>query len=555
MNLINPYRFGEAPVPLPNHWWDLDDDGVWVDQGEKAAPGWDLSEGGTVTTVSSTIGGGGSRTVLDMNTVGYLEFDNGGTKTVAYDGTGEDMSVACWVNYDAVGSTLGAVIYWRDAVTSDAFQLFIQSTGEARFIVFNNGNNTNTADATTVDTLSTNTWYHLCGTFDSSTGTAKVYINGELKATVVNAVVNTLTATAAPFTLGTPSFVKGSTSQGYDGKLHAAGIWETTLTQEQVRGLYRSGDGGAHAEINWQVDGLWSSLAAVSSTISTWSGTGNTVYTRRAAHGEAANAFNGGVLMPDGKVCLVPAGSLYVGEYDPDTLTYTRRALHGEGANAFNGGVLMPDGKVCLVPRGSAYVGEYDPVALTYTRRAAHGEGSNVFIGGVVMPDGKVCLVPFGSSYVGEYDPVALTYTRRALTGEASFSFRAGVLMPDGKVCLVPSDSLYVGEYDPVALTYTRRAAHGEGSSAFASGVLMPDGKVCLVPLSSTYVGEYDSGTLAYTRRAAHGEGAFAFIGGVLMPNGKVCLAPLSSSYVGEYDGGGVSVPLNIALSPVLNKF
>jgi len=40
--------------------------------------------------------------------------------------------------------------------------------------------------------------------------------------------------------------------------------------------------------------------------------------------------------------------------------TYTNGPAHGKGTYVFWGGVLMPNGKVCLVPNSSANVGIYD---------------------------------------------------------------------------------------------------------------------------------------------------------------------------------------------------
>ena len=80
---------------------------------------------------------------------------------------------------------------------------------------------------------------------------------------------------------------------------------------------------------------------------------------------------------------------------------YVRGDAHGEGNDAFQGGVLAPNGKVILVPYNSDYVGIYDPDADTYTQGDAHGEGDGAFRVGVLTPNGKVILVPYHSDYVG----------------------------------------------------------------------------------------------------------------------------------------------------------
>ncbi len=84
--------------------------------------------------------------------------------------------------------------------------------------------------------------------------------------------------------------------------------------------------------------------------------------------------------------------------------TYVQGPLATSTDNAFYGGVLMPNGKVCLVPYHSDYVGIYDPVANTYTQGPLATSTDGAFFGGVLMPNGKVCLVPLASDYVGIYD-------------------------------------------------------------------------------------------------------------------------------------------------------
>jgi hypothetical protein len=128
--------------------------------------------------------------------------------------------------------------------------------------------------------------------------------------------------------------------------------------------------------------------------------------------------------------------------------TYTQGPAAVAADGAFIGGVLMPNGKVCLAPFNSDYVGIYDPIANTYTQGPAAVAADGAFAGGVLMPNGKVCLAPHTSNYVGIYDPIANTYTQGPAAVAADGAFAGGVLMPNGKVCLVPSNSDYVGIYD-----------------------------------------------------------------------------------------------------------
>ena len=72
--------------------------------------------------------------------------------------------------------------------------------------------------------------------------------------------------------------------------------------------------------------------------------------------------YRGGVLLPDGRVVLVPWDAKHVGLYDPSTdrLTEGQDDLSALGSSKYNGGVLLPNGRVVLVPGDAKHVGLYD---------------------------------------------------------------------------------------------------------------------------------------------------------------------------------------------------
>ena len=80
--------------------------------------------------------------------------------------------------------------------------------------------------------------------------------------------------------------------------------------------------------------------------------------------------------------------------------------MAAEGDGAFSGGVLLPSGKVVLIPRNADYVGIYDPGANTYARGPSMAaEGNLAFYGGVLLPSGKVVLIPRNADYIGICTP------------------------------------------------------------------------------------------------------------------------------------------------------
>jgi len=286
-----------------------------------------------------------------------------------------------------------------------------------------------------------------------------------------------------------------------------------------------------------------------SANIGIYDPTANT-YTNGPAHGQGTGAFAGGCLLPNGKVILAPSDSANIGIYDPSTNTYTKGPAHGQGTNhVFHAALLLPDGRVLLVPQNSANIGIYDPTANTYTNGPAHGQGTYAFLGGCLLPNGKVILPPTYSANIGIYDPSTNTYTKGPAHGKTGNAFYGGCLLPNGKIVLVPCDSANVGIYDPTANTYTNGPVHEQGAYAFVGGCLLPNGKVIFMPQNSANIGIYDPSTNTYTKGPAHGQGTGAFLGGCLLPNGKVILVPANSANIGILSFTGLDVDLSLCLN------
>jgi hypothetical protein len=75
-----------------------------------------------------------------------------------------------------------------------------------------------------------------------------------------------------------------------------------------------------------------------------------------------SDKYAGGVLLPDGRVVLVPLNANHVGLYDPSTDAWRggKDDLSRVGSDKYAGGVLLPDGRVVLVPDGAEHIGLYD---------------------------------------------------------------------------------------------------------------------------------------------------------------------------------------------------
>lgn len=85
-----------------------------------------------------------------------------------------------------------------------------------------------------VETLSNNTWYNLCGTYDGST--VKLYINGIEATNSVSSPGVGMTGNQANLRIG--NWRQADLSLGMNGAISNARIYDRTLTPEEVTSIY-----------------------------------------------------------------------------------------------------------------------------------------------------------------------------------------------------------------------------------------------------------------------------------------------------------------------------
>lgn len=176
--------------------------------------------------------------------------------------------------------------------------------------------------------------------------------------------------------------------------------------------------------------------------------------------------YNGSVLMPDGRIVLVPQTSNKLAIFNPTSNTFVESITTGTtldgtvtSADKYSGGVLIPDGRVVFVPLNSNKLGIYNPttnifVENTYANTTLNGSDSTVakYTGGVLAPDGRVIFVPTNSNKLGIYNPTTDTFTESTYSGTTldgsvtgSGKYTGGVLLPDGRILFIPRDSNKLG--------------------------------------------------------------------------------------------------------------
>ena len=209
--------------------------------------------------------------------------------------------------------------------------------------------------------------------------------------------------------------------------------------------------------------------------------------------GEAvASGYNSCVLLPDGRVLLVPWSATSPLIYDPraDSMTVSAAATPAElqTGSDFAAGVLLPDGRVLFVPNSAPIAMVYDPGADSLAVVSGDLRGANCG-GSVLLADGRVLLpINFGLGKTLIFDPATDTI---AVTTPASAAggFAGGALLANGTVLLLPGtygDLLECRIWDPATDMYTAApelaTVPALALGAYLGGCVLPDGRVVFTP-------------------------------------------------------------------------
>lgn len=144
-----------------------------------------------------------------------------------------NVSVSCWVNFNAFGGGDSTLIHKGFYISSDNSQyihLRYEAYGNNRLTFWIRNNNTYNTGAISNVSISTGVWYHVVGTYDSS-GTAKIYVNG----------VKGIDATGGPTITNSNAWRMGSqrdSANDLNGSLDQVRIFNKALSASEVTTLY-----------------------------------------------------------------------------------------------------------------------------------------------------------------------------------------------------------------------------------------------------------------------------------------------------------------------------
>ena len=146
-----------------------------------------------------------------------------------------DISFSAWCNVTASGS-YQAILSSTDTSSKAGINIVIRNDGKIKFERNQDTSNTRNNTGYAVAGFSFGSWHHLCGTFNSTSGELKAYINGVLQATSSD-------TSAGASTTNSLHIGRLSDSSNYpaNGKISNVSIYSSELSAAQVSTLYNEG--------------------------------------------------------------------------------------------------------------------------------------------------------------------------------------------------------------------------------------------------------------------------------------------------------------------------
>jgi len=202
---------------------------------------WKLDESSGNASDSS----GNSTTLTDTNTVSFVggKFGNAGdfestaseyqyaADNSALSITGS-LTLAAWIKPESVTSGSYNIIAKWDG-TNESYRLF-QNGDEIRLELDSAGN----YQETTASNLTASTWYHVVGVYDSTSQTAKIYINGvEASSSTTGTIPSSIGDDSGRFHIGAEDSTTTATNF-YDGIIDEARVYNRALSPAEVARLY-----------------------------------------------------------------------------------------------------------------------------------------------------------------------------------------------------------------------------------------------------------------------------------------------------------------------------
>lgn len=207
---------------------------------------WKLSDGSGSTAADTGSPGGHPGTLsgsgVTWNPNGSATFDGDGQIMAApVVDTSKSFSAAAWVNLR--DTTDYHFILSQTGTNMESFYLDYDDSQQSWAMVMPTSDDPApgwTFAAAPASAVSLNTWTHLVGTFDASSGTIRIYVNGRLAGTATNhSAWNSATKAGSALVIGAKDR-GGAVGARFAGGIADARVYQQALTADQVSWLYRN---------------------------------------------------------------------------------------------------------------------------------------------------------------------------------------------------------------------------------------------------------------------------------------------------------------------------
>ena len=331
--------------------------------------------------------------------------------------------------------------------------------------------------------------------------------------------------------------------------------WWSTTSSPTVSYMYTQGQTG-YASSVLMPDGRVVMVPSTSRSIGIFD-TKTNIFSNVVPSGLTASAagwgWNSGVLLPNSNIAFIPGSNNYIGMYNPYLNTISLGPLITT-SDAFRGGVLLPNGNVLCIPYNTFSFTEFDPNNPSRPLRnsAIGGPGDSPYLySGTLLPNGNVICAPYNGNFV-LYDYRQALPSKTTDLNTVFFQKHAGsVLLPTGNVLCVPTASGYrLGQVSPAGV-YSNTVSSVAGNGFYQNACLLGHGKVLFGPGTGTNIGVYDIYSDTLTNISIE-----AGYGGITaLPDGRAILAPQTSLYGVALVSGVTQLNEHLSTSSYFNKF
>ena len=145
------------------------------------------------------------------------------------------ITVDAWVNGSAL-DVYQAIVKKADANAGYSLEM---SSSKFAFYAWTSGG---FAGVASVTSPAINTWYHVAGTYDSSTSTLAIYVNGVLESSVP--LSGTLSPASHDLNFGRDPANLGDPGRYWNGFIDEVELFSRALNADEIKGIYQAGSAG-----------------------------------------------------------------------------------------------------------------------------------------------------------------------------------------------------------------------------------------------------------------------------------------------------------------------